>query len=139
MRNVKRTQHFYESCAVLGAVPFVVAGAFDLWGLDTRPIIAFAAGYDRIITHNALGEYGHPAHIKLHHAMKSLGLPMQVFGYGIAPGAKVENYERKLQAIRCYEDELLLPWIGKKFNLAYEGLVDCIRWPFKRRALRSAG
>jgi hypothetical protein len=124
-RKIERTYYFYKACESLGAVPFVVAGEFDMWGLDTRPIEAFASTYDRIITHNEKGEYGHPAHIKLHHAMGSLGKPMQVFNYGITLGEPID-YERKIKALECYHDPMILPWLKNKFafDFAHETLLD---------------
>jgi hypothetical protein len=140
----RRIERFYRACAVLGATPHVVAGAAGAWDIDTRPIVAFAAQYDEIITHNARGEYGHPAHVKLHHALAALGLPMRVFSYGLVQGEPID-YTRKLAALECYEDPKLVPWLHKhfNFNLAYETLVTVRRYRpprtslWQRRAARS--
>lgn len=123
-RNHERTERFFVACAALKAVPFVVAGDFDMWGLDTRPISAFAASYDSIITHNEIGEYGHPAHIKLHHAMRALKKPMRVFNYGLTLGQPID-LEAKLEILKCYRDPNLLPWLDQfKFDLGREELID---------------
>ena len=71
-----RVERFYRACAAMGATPFVVAGDFQMWDLDPRPAVAFASGYDLIVTHNEVGEYGHPAHIRLHEALRTLGKPI---------------------------------------------------------------
>jgi hypothetical protein len=124
-RDPWRTERFYRACAVFEAVPFVLAGAFDLWGVDTRPAIAFARDYDLIITHNHKGEYGHPAHIAVHHAMRELKKPMKVFGYGLARGFPID-FVRKLKALECYyQDPKILRGMGQKFDLSLETLIDC--------------
>jgi hypothetical protein len=121
-RKPERTRYFFDACALLKSVPFVVAGEFAMWDLDVRPILAFAATYDLIITHNEKGEYGHPAHVKLHHAMKSLGRPMKVFGYGLAAGEPID-YETKMRALECYRDPGILAHIGRLFDLKRETLI----------------
>ena len=126
-RKPQRCVHFYDSCKVLGAVGFFVSGEWSMWGIDLRPILAFANQYDEIITHNAKGEYGHPAHIKLHEAMKTLDKPMRVFGYGLTTeGESLSDiiYERKIAAIKCYPTENVLPNLGKQFNLKRETFLS---------------
>lgn len=119
-----RVEHFYRACEAMGAAAFVLSGDFQMWDLDPRPAVEFARSYDLIVTHNEVGEYGHPAHIRLHESLRALGKPMKVFGHGLVPGAPID-YARKLQVLALYEDPVLVPWLNKKgMNLACEALLD---------------
>lgn len=119
-----RIERFYRACEAMGAVPFVVAGHSGTWDVDTRPIVAFARDYDLIVTHNEIGEYGHPAHKALHYALAALGKPMKVFGAGLAVGSPID-WAAKQRVLELYEDPALIPWIRKQgIDLSCEALHD---------------
>lgn len=105
-----RAWKFFDACEVLGAkprlLPFIEAmpneglGNIDRLDLD---------GFDQIVTHNSVGEYGHKHHLGLNRALVSR-YPDKVVtgGYGKSPGAKrvVLNEHQlgvKMSALRCYD------------------------------------
>lgn len=119
-----RVEHFYRACEAMKAVPFVLAGDFMMWDLDPRPIVEFAKAYELIVTHNEVGEYGHPAHTRVNEALRSLGRPMKVFGHGLVAGEPID-YEGKLKVLDIYQDPALVPWLTKQgMNLKCEALLD---------------
>lgn len=119
----QRILDFFIACQALRAKGFVV-GENENQGLkETRVVQAVAASYDEIITHNELGEYGHPMHIRLHYAMKELKQPMRVFNYGIRPGMPI-NYELKVAALRRYSTRPdVLKNQSRNFDLSKEVLI----------------
>ncbi|MEE9158920.1 MAG: hypothetical protein V3U60_11100 [Gammaproteobacteria bacterium] len=120
-KDPERLMHFFAACFLLGAHGFVVGQ--NCKSMNCEPAQIFAESYDDIITHNELGEYGHPMHIKLHHAMKELKKPMRVFNYGIRPGTEID-YEGKLTAIRCYISRPdVLKNQSRNFDLSRECLI----------------
>lgn len=64
----------------------------DNWNYVSRGEIGFskkaatdlinekAQGYNLILTHNSLGEYGHPHHLLIHNTIKELSTPKVYFG-----------------------------------------------------------
>ena len=62
--------------------------------IDPREVVARLAGLAwcprLVVTHNALGEYGHPHHVMVHHVARAAfaGVPRLVFGAG-RPGAEL--------------------------------------------------
>src|SRR6266705_2571148 len=59
-----RAWKFFDACEVLGAkprlLPFVESGPLELLGNTDRLDLA---GFDQIVTHNVVGEYGHRHHL----------------------------------------------------------------------------
>ena len=73
--------------------------------------------WGHVYTHNSKGEYGHPQHMLVHDAVKSLGVPLRLFGEGHQNAmtsvmlsdedrefkyASADVYTRKAKAIRAY-------------------------------------
>lgn len=102
--------------------------------LDER--IPDLSGYDQIVTHNAVGEYGHVQHTSLHRWLTARYPGKVLTGrYGMDPGPKrialtPDQFERKMQALRCYDHvsptdgkpkwQALVERYGKQFDLAVE-------------------
>ena len=121
-KDPERIGHFLQACMMLGANPFVVGQ--NCKSMNVAPVQIFAESYDDIITHNHLGEYGHPMHIKLHHAMKELKKTMYVFNYGLHTGEPID-YPRKLAAIACYTTRPhVLENQSRHFDLSKECLIQ---------------
>lgn len=122
-KDPERCIHFFEACRILGANGYFAGQLGARQRVDLKAAVLFAAHYESIITHNGQGEYGHPAHIAVHEAMKALGKPMQVFGYGMAQGEPID-YEAKLRAISCYKTRPnVLANQSKWFDLSRECLI----------------
>lgn len=120
-KDPERLLHFFAACFLLGANGFVVGQ--NCKSMNCEPAQIFADSYDNIITHNRLGEYGHPMHIRLHRAMLELKKPMRVFNYGIRPGTAID-YEGKLTAIACYSSRPdVLKNQSRNFDLSKECLI----------------
>jgi hypothetical protein len=132
-----RAWKFFSACDVLGAkarlLPFVETGAKE--PLPHLGMIGLSQ-FDQIVTHNAVGEYGHYHHCFLNKALTAL-YPDKVVtgGYGKAPGAKriVLNEHQlgiKMGALRCYDHtspmdgspkwRALLDRYGSQFDLGVE-------------------
>lgn len=120
-RDPERIKHFFEACKILGVKGYV-AGCME-YQEDVTAALVFASQYDDIITHNHLGEYGHPFHIKVHHAMKSLGKPLRVFNYGITKGDPID-YDTKERAMKCYVTRKIIQNQGGRFDLRCESLLS---------------
>lgn len=120
----ERCGDFFRACDVLGVRGWIVGGLSQNERLDPEPAKNLVRRYDRIITHNRVGEYGHGAHIQLHHAMKDLGVQMWVFGYGLADGEPV-NAEIKKEALSCYTTRPDV-WKNqsKRFDLSRECFLE---------------
>lgn len=118
----QRVLDFFDACTKLGAIGFF-CGSKENYG-NTCHAQMLAEGYDDIITHNELGEYGHKFHIKLHYAMKELKKPMRVFNYGIRPGMPVD-IKKKLAALACYttRPQVLKNVRRRNFDLSKECLI----------------
>ena len=133
-----RAYKFFEACEVLGArgrlLPFTETDfrtpIGNLSHLDL-------SGYDTIVTHNALGEYGHRHHMDLHkHIVERWRDKVMTIGYGDSspPGLTItlteEEHAVKMAAIKCYNHvsptdgrpkwEALLARYGEKFNMGVE-------------------
>jgi len=120
-KDPERLGHFFQACEILGANGFVIGQNCKSDNLE--PAQMFACTYSNIITHNELGEYGHPLHIKVHYAMKELKKPMRVFNYGIRPGMPID-YETKFKAIACYTSRpQVLKNQSRRFDLSKECLI----------------
>lgn len=132
-----RAWKFFDACAVLGAtarlLPFVEPGPQDILGhLDNLDV----GGFDAIVTHNAVGEYGHRHHVDVHrHVVARWPERSWLIGYGAAPGAftialSEQDMARKRAALRCYDHvspsdgkpkwQALLDRYGAMFDLDVE-------------------
>lgn len=123
-KDPERCIHFFEACAMLGAEGYIAGRLARAGKIDTYAAQQFAAGYDEIITHNHLGEYGHPAHIAVHLAMKELGKPMKTFGYGIITGGHLVDIEMKKRVLACYTSRPnVFENQSKQFDLSREAFI----------------
>lgn len=123
-KDPERCVHFFDACRILGANGYFAGQLAFNQKIDLTAAVKFAAHYDEIITHNEKGEYGHPSHIAVHQAMKDLGKPMRVFGYGLAEGDLID-YETKLRALSCYKTRPnVFANQSKKFDLSRECLLS---------------
>lgn len=133
----ERAWKFFDACAVLGAkprlLPFVEAGSNEaLSHLDLIDL----SGFEQIVTHSSVGEYGHTHHVQLNRWLSEKRSLCLVTGcYGKAAGPKrVELNEQqlgiKMAAIRCYDHtsrsdgkpkwQALLDRYGPQFDLGVE-------------------
>ncbi len=92
--------------------------------------------FDCIVTHNAVGEYGHKQHVSVHEYVRSRWADRMIsIGYGLPPGeTKVvltaEESRRKQLALQCYDHtsssdrkpkwEALLQRYGTQYDLNTE-------------------
>lgn len=97
-----RAWRFFDVCQFLGAFPRVLPS------IETEPVKPLMnleilheiiPSYRRVITHNAMGEYGHLHHSQVHGKCREVcegaGVPMTVFGTGL-PIANVGRHEVKV-------------------------------------------
>ena len=132
-----RAWKYFAACEVLGArprlLPFIEAGPNEpLSGLDLIDL----SGFDQVVTHNTVGEYGHQHHIQLNRLL-TVRYPDKVVtgGYGKAAGSKFISLNEhqmgiKLAALRCYDHtsptdgkpkwRALLDRYGSQFDLGVE-------------------
>jgi hypothetical protein len=123
-----RAYKFFDACDVLGAkgrlLPFTEGEELDLSHLDV-------SGFDQVVTHGVVGEYGHRHHVQLNRHL----IGAVTGRYGMLPGTKrieltASQYERKVQALRCYDHtspydrkpkwQALLDRYGTEFDLTVE-------------------
>lgn len=132
-----RAWKFFGACEVLGAkarlLPFVEAGPKDpLQNLDLINL----SGFDEIVTHNVVGEYGHQHHVQINRLLTAR-YPDKVVtgGYGKAAGSKrmaLNEHQLgiKMAALRCYDHvspsdgkpkwRALIDRYGAEFDLGVE-------------------
>lgn len=127
-RDPERAWKFFDACRDLGAagrlLPFEETPAVE--NLRGLPLLALA-GYDLVATHGAAGEYGHPHHRQVHHAVKAT-VPARLLTIGWRPdGAGCLRIDltpaeaaRKLAALRRYDH--MAPSDGGKPK--WQALVD---------------
>jgi LmbE family N-acetylglucosaminyl deacetylase len=108
-RDPERAVRFLRACGVLGAQGAVL-GSVDRGAHQAlaMPRPETLRGFDCVLTHNALGEYGHPHHVQVHEFVKRhVASPLMYFGREM-PGAvpyqlTARQLERKLEALKCYD------------------------------------
>lgn len=130
-----RAWKFFDACEVLKAVPrllpFVEAPKDPLY-LEPLDL----DGFDQIVTHSLVGEYGHHHHTQLNRVLTAKYHGKLLFGcYGKSAGPKrialnEEQFETKLAAMRCYNHtspsdgqpkwRALIDRYGKQFDLKIE-------------------
>lgn len=135
-----RASKFASACRALGASGFVLPtiepdASKPLTHLHDLDLDEF----EIVVTHNDVGEYGHVQHVSVHDYVKSKWRDKIVTGdYGkVLAGYSVYQYrldgtfyERKLEALRCYDHvsphdgkpkwEALLARYGSQFDLRTE-------------------
>lgn len=133
----ERAWKFFNACEVLGAkarlLPYTEAGPKE--PLPHLGLIDLS-GFDQVVTHNSVGEYGHFQHTHLNRYLVAR-CPDKIVtgGYGKAPGAKrlVLNEHQlgiKMAALRCYDHvsptdgkpkwRALIDRYGSEFDLGVE-------------------
>lgn len=122
----ERAWKFFDACEVLGAkarlLPFTETDPHEpLYYIGMIDLSEF----DQILTHNLVGEYGHPHHVALNRLLTSL-YPDRVVtgGYGKADGPKrvaLNEHQLgvKMAAIRCYDHVSRLDGVPK-----WRALID---------------
>lgn len=149
-RDPVRALRFHDACNVLGAratvLPFIELDAERLAGLEHLDV----SGFDVVVTHNQVGEYGNPHHRLVYERVLAAsfhaGFGLLVSGYGAEPIAADRvlavhlgeaDWQTKLAAIRCYDhtteldqkpkSEALLERYGSRFDLRRE-TFHVLRW-----------
>lgn len=106
----ERAWKFFDACAVLGAkprlLPFVEVGPQEpLSRLDLIDL----SGFEQIVSHNSVGEYGHKHHVQINRWLSEKWSHRLVTGcYGKGAGEKrivLDEHQLgiKMAAIRCYD------------------------------------
>jgi hypothetical protein len=132
-----RAYKFFLACEALGAKARLLP--FEESAPNARcPAIDHLdlSDFDCVVTHNALGEYGHAHHRALHHHIAQRWPDKMVtIGYGDAPGSvrialSGEEMGRKVAALSCYDHtsssdgkpkwRALLDRYGTMFDLSFE-------------------
>lgn len=140
VRDPIRAYRFYDACSILGAtgrvMPYPERRNEKHEHLTLLPDLR---GAGVILTHGRAGEYGHPAHVELHHHLakcygpKVLAVGMRAQGQGeIVIRLDDAEWDRKLRALSQYRDpmnykgtqmstsEALLTEYGAMFDLRTE-------------------
>jgi LmbE family N-acetylglucosaminyl deacetylase len=110
-RDSVRAWKFFDACERLGAKPRLIPATESdpdkpLGHLDVLDL----SGYDRIITHNQFGEYGHLHHQNVHQYITKRYSNKTIWTFGYRPGflgnivinLTDEESERKLEALKAY-------------------------------------
>jgi LmbE family N-acetylglucosaminyl deacetylase len=133
----ERAWKLFDACEVLGAkarlLPFVESGPKE--PLQNLNLIDLS-GFDQIVTHNTVGEYGHQHHVQINRRLMAC-CPDKILtgGYGKSVGPKrIALNERqlgvKMAALRCYDHtspsdgkpkwRALIDRYGSQFDLGVE-------------------
>ncbi len=144
--DVDREWQFFQSCNALevkGVVSKQRAGKYvhsDV-KLQLHEFLSGIHAFDEVLTHNTLGEYGHPQHKQVNQWVNyNYGGSVRQFGYNL-PEAMVRTltdaqFARKIKALQCYDgivpgtngertwERMLRSFFGGKLeNLRYERFV----------------
>lgn len=129
IKDPQRCADFFKVCSYWKANGSFIARHTDREPLkDLRHVQRIVEGYDLVLTHNAIGEYGHEQHIAVHNAVKETGIPMKVFGYGLTVEGEHVSLATKRAAINLYttRPNCWRVW-SQKFDLSRECFLDVDR------------
>ena len=137
-----RAWKFFDACDAMGAVgrllPWTEKRNAPLQNLNALDTVLDRA--DVIVTHGALGEYGHAGHISVHkHIAKKWGDKSLFIGYGQEDKATVhieltdEEWRKKLAVIGSYDQ--YMRWSGRMMPV-HEALLFQYHKPFGKFDLR---
>jgi LmbE family N-acetylglucosaminyl deacetylase len=111
-KDPERAERFLQACGVLGAHG-VVLDAIDRGAHEPLALPSWGAemfrDFDWVLTHNSLGEYGHPHHKQVHEFVyaRAVESPLMYFGREAPQPMKYQltyaQIERKLAALKCYD------------------------------------
>ncbi len=132
-----RAWKFFDACEVLRARPRLLP-FIESWpekGLGNIDLLELS-GFDQIVTHNAVGEYGHVQHVTLNRVLAERYPDKIVTGcYGKSAGPKriaLNEFQLgvKMTALRCYDHispidgepkwRALIDRYGTEFDLGVE-------------------
>lgn len=112
-RDPIRAEQFHKACQILGARESIVLPGLDIGGHAPLNLAELPSldGFDYVITHNMLGEYGNPHHVQVYeHVFVRYPdtRPHYVFGFGIEDwdielALSPEHLAKKLAALQCYD------------------------------------
>lgn len=144
-RDTVRAWKFFSACERLGArgriLPWVESEPNEpLAHLDEIDLTACGC----VVTHNAVGEYGHLHHRCVHeHVMRNFAGPVLVTGYGLeAAGYAIAlndaQWRRKLDALMSYDhvapyaglDEPSEKWEALLHRYGHVGGIDLKKEPY---------
>jgi hypothetical protein len=102
-----RAGHFAASCSALGATPMMLDARDERSDVPLKLKLPDLSGFERIVTHNHYGEYGHKHHMQVHNAVRAVRTGnITGFGYGAenALPAQLNDMELsiKIRALKCY-------------------------------------
>lgn len=129
-----RGREFKKACERLGATPLMMGqeDAFEK-SLDGNSIEIYLRGiepqsFDMVFTHNQHGEYGHPHHITVHHAVKKVFGRPYFFGYNTFSDMDIKlnawEFDRKKRILsECYISQSSKPFI-RLFDIAIERFIS---------------
>ena len=131
VKDPERCLVFLDVCRQLGARGIVVADTPDVVGQDIGSLLTMqklVQSYELVLTHNAIGEYGHAHHIAVHNAVRETGVPMKVFGYGLTKEGEDVDLQLKERLLAQYRTRprCFQVW-SHKFDLSKEAFLNVDR------------
>jgi len=127
VRDPVRAWKFFNACERLGAtarlLPFVEDPRGQLQGLEHLSL----SGFEVVVSHGEAGEYGHPHHVQVHHAVRARAAG-RMLAIGARPGGagsltmqlRADELEIKVGALRAYDH--VLPYEGRPMT-KWEALI----------------
>lgn len=127
-KDPQRCLVFLQVCQRLKAKGMIAAEDIDEVNQpigDLSKVQELVQSYDRILTHNHKGEYGHAHHIAVHNAMRKAGKPVSVFGYGLTTDGEPVSLKLKEKLLAMYttRPNCFAVW-SRKFDLSKEAFLD---------------
>lgn len=129
----ERVWAFAKAMKLLGVTHTLLGGKDSGVNSPLDFVLPNISGYEAILTHNRLGEYGHPHHKLVHARVMEQRPDALVFGWGASPRLTRrltdEQLAIKQAAIKCYGDKtydmVVREWFGgKEDNLRSESYAD---------------